>query len=216
MPYVHTKLLLKTLNYIIYTKCYNPHQYELLMHSSTTTVPNCQSLKPTKKLFISESFETRPGWLTLPLEWNPGGAVPTPPKSPERGNQLLPWRWLSRLWWSRGLYVDDSDSDHDNNVSGLARPLFVLSLLPNSLSWSQWQVHIIHHLFYHQGFKALFSCFLFLLFFFIFWPKVCNVLTDQTVSLNLNFIWEENFLQIENMDFHFFGGEFQQIIIFIL
>ena len=134
------------------------------MHSSTTTVPNCQSLKPTKKLFISESFETRPGWLTLPLEWNPGGAVPTPPKSPERGNQLLSWRWLSRLWWSRGLYDDDSDSDHDNNISGLVRPPFVLSLLPNSLSWSQWQVHIIHHLFYHQGFKALFSCFFFVVF----------------------------------------------------
>ena len=57
------------------TKLYNlyelllpPAQYELLMHSSATTVPNCQSLKPTKKLFISESFETRPGWLTLPLE----------------------------------------------------------------------------------------------------------------------------------------------------
>ena len=46
----------------------------------------------------------------------------------------------------------------------------------------------------------------FLMFFSSFFGQkfaMCS-LTDQTVSLNLNFIWEENFLQIENMGFHFF------------
>ena len=39
-----------------------------------------------------------------------------------------------------------------------------------------------------------------------FWPKFCNVFTDHSLPLNLNSIWEENFVQIENMDFHFFRG----------
>ena len=136
------------------------------MHSSATTVPNCQSLKPTKNFSFQSLLRlSQDGWLS-PWSEIQGGQFRLPPSLQ---NEVFNYchdddyhGYDDREGYMMMIVIPDDDS----NVSGLARPLFVHSLLPNSLSWSQWQGHLIFYLFYHQGFKTIFFLVLFFSLFF--------------------------------------------------